>query len=138
MKPNSQATIFFSSEFVHPPCCFQNFDSWFFSYSRMCMVNLNVLNHLLLCCNIWIIEKNIGFFHHHHHHFVFKWTCLPPKCFFSMVFFAHGHFIISRLNLFWTCFHVCYKVVTTCNIKAQLTSCLCFSFQVNLPTFLLL
>ncbi len=32
----------------------------FFSYSQMCIVKLNVLNHLLLCCNIPAIEKNHG------------------------------------------------------------------------------
>lgn len=103
----------------------------------MCMVNLNVLNHLFILLQHSSNKKKHNLFSPPPSSLFSKRTCLPPKFFFSMVFFAHGHFFFSRLNFFLKLFRCVLQGCNNMQQQSQLTSCLCFSFQMNLLIFLI-
>jgi len=79
-------------------------------YLWMCMVNLNVPNHLLCVLSHSNDKKKHVIFTIAIIIF-FNWTCSPPS------FSFHGFFLFMAIYFFkvefcsWTCLHVCYKVV---------------------------
>jgi hypothetical protein len=81
----------------------------FFFYSQMCMVNLNVISHILFMLQHSNDKKKHKLFLSTSIIIYFKWTYSSPKFSFQWFSFAHGQLIFFKVEF---CFELVFMCVT--------------------------